>query len=218
MINHLSIQVALRTRLATLAVCTTGSTSLSATVAGYARAAGSFIVDGFQNGMEITPSGFTTNTVDTIIGVTALALTTRSARAVEASASGRTIAVTAPATTAWENMHINPSAATPYIEEVYLPGGMTQLSLGTLATLEALPIYRPNMYVPAAMGFAAAAAYCDAILTLFAPGTEMITTTGDRVVVRRDLAPSRGQLLHDPTGFAVVQVTIPLRVRTTNSI
>ena len=60
MIDHLAALLALRGRALTLSVATTGSTSLSATTTGYARAAGSFITDGLVVGAEITASGFTT--------------------------------------------------------------------------------------------------------------------------------------------------------------
>lgn len=39
---------------------TTGSTALSATSTGYARAAGSFLADGFAVGMLVSGAGFTT--------------------------------------------------------------------------------------------------------------------------------------------------------------
>jgi Domain of unknown function (DUF4397) len=75
---------------------TTGSTSLSATATGYARAAGSFLTNGFKIGQQITASGFTNaanNGRSTITAVTATTLTvTKSTPTVdEAAATGRTI-------------------------------------------------------------------------------------------------------------------------------
>lgn len=75
---------------------TTGSTSLSATATGYARAAGSFITDGFAANDWITASGFTNaanNGVSQIVAVTATTLTVTKATGpvVEAAATGRTI-------------------------------------------------------------------------------------------------------------------------------
>jgi hypothetical protein len=75
---------------------TTGSTSLSAVAGGYARAAGSFITDGFVVGGWVTASGFATpanNGVSQITSVTATTLTVAKTAppVVEAAATGRSI-------------------------------------------------------------------------------------------------------------------------------
>jgi hypothetical protein len=72
----------------------TGTTSLSATATGYARASGSFITNGFVVGQQITASGFTNaanNGRSTITAVTATALTVTkdTPTVVEAAATGR---------------------------------------------------------------------------------------------------------------------------------
>ena len=218
MLDHLAAQLALRTQLLTLAVCTTGSTSLSATATGYARAAGSFLADGFAAGMEITPSGFTANTVDTITAVTALTLTTKSARAVESVSSGRTIAVALPASRAWENMDFTPVAGVPFVEEDYVPGPVTQITVGPLGQVETTPLYVVKLYGVANTGAGALARYATAVLTLFPPRFNVTLSTGDVLRVRTDTAPYRGQLQQATPGFAVVTVTIPLRGRSSNSI
>jgi hypothetical protein len=53
--------LALRGRVLTLSVATTGTTSLAATATGYTRAAGSFVTDGFKPGMEVLAAGFATS-------------------------------------------------------------------------------------------------------------------------------------------------------------
>ena len=75
-------------------VFTTGTTSLSATATGYARAAGSFITDGFLVGTPITVTGFGTvgnNGTATVTAVTATALTVDRVLIPEAAAAGRLI-------------------------------------------------------------------------------------------------------------------------------
>jgi hypothetical protein len=219
-ISHHEVQLALRTKLLTLSVATTGSTDLSGTATGYARSAGSFITDGFRVGMEVAGSGFAdsdNNTPHTITAVTALALSCADT-AVEAEAAGRTLTVGLPTGRAWENLDYEPTQNTPWVEEQYLPGPMRRETLGATAQLEVLPQYLPRIYVPANTGADAARKYADALITLFAPGTTMTTTSGDVLRVRGDLAPFAGQLVQTRPGAAVVPVTVPLRVRTTNSI
>jgi hypothetical protein len=211
-IDHTLLQLALRAKLRTLSVCTTGSVSLSSTTTGYARASGSFICVG----MEVTPSGFTQTAVGTITGVTALTLTILGGRSAEAAAS-RTLTVGLPSRCAWENVALAPSTGTPYVEEQYIPGPMAQVTLGALGELEVLPMYSPRIYVPSNADMLAAGNYADAILTLFAPGTP-ITVSGATVTVRRDVGPFRGQLQQAEPGYAVVPVSIPLRLRTSNTI
>src|SRR5690242_4314615 len=98
MIDTLSAQLAFRNRaLGTTTFPATGTTTLDATATGYHRSSGSFVTDGFYAGMEITPVGFSVNTVDTIKAVTATDLTTVNGRAVEVSAGSRSISATFPA-------------------------------------------------------------------------------------------------------------------------
>ena len=77
MISNSAVLLALRNRALSLVVATTGSVSLSATATGYARAAGSFVTDGFKVGMDLTATGFTTpgnNGAHVLMAVTALTL------------------------------------------------------------------------------------------------------------------------------------------------
>jgi hypothetical protein len=218
MIDHTTVLLALRAKLLTLSVVTTGSTQISATATGYARASGSFVTDGFRVGMEVYGSGFTTGTnnrAKTLTGVTALTLTCADC-AVE-SAGTRTVAVTLPTQRAWTNVAFAPTAAEPYVEEAYLPGPMVRTGLGPTAYLEVLPQYVVRVYVPAGTGVDAALQYADALLSHFAPNTSL-TVSGSTLVVRGDVAPFAGQVISTVPGFAVVPVTVPLRLRTTNTI
>ena len=217
MINHYAIQLALRDKLDDLAVCTTGSTSLAATATGYTRAAGSFVTDGFRAGMEVAGTGFSesaNNTAKTITSVTAATLTC-SGCTLESETTA-TLAVGLPQYRAWENMDFTPIAGSPWIEENYIPGPMEQITLGAYGELEADPTYVVKVYVPIGVKIGAPRAYADALLGLFAPRTEL-TVASHTCVVRTRPAPFSGQMLRTETGFVVVPVTVPLRVRTANS-
>lgn len=217
MVDDVAIQLALRGRLLTLSVVTTGSISLSATATGYARATGSFLTDGFAPGMEITPSGFVSNPVDVLTGVTATTLTTKNTRTVEAAAGGRIIAVGLPARRGWENIALQPVAGMPYVEEDYLPGPAQLRTLGPSGTIEILPQYVVRLFGPQNVGIGALGKYAQAILALFAPKTA-IAVGSNTLRVRGDVAPLRGQLLQDASGWAVIPVNIPLRLETLNSL
>ena len=218
MINHYLIQKALRAKLLTFALPTTGSAQISATTSGYARASGSFLTDGFTPGMEVTGTGFSTaanNTAKTITSVTATAMLAPGC-AVEAAAT-RTLTVNLPLGRAWENVKYEPTTKVPWVEENYLPGGMEKTSLGPLGELEALPLYVVKIYVPQNTGIGAARTYADQLITLFAPGTSL-TVAGHTVTVRTVPTTYAGQLIQTESGFGVIPVTVPIRVRTANSI
>jgi hypothetical protein len=217
-VNHRAHIVALRALLRTLSVCTTGSTTLSATATGYARAAGSFLTDGFAAGMEVTPTGFTQTTRSVITGVSALAITVAGGRTVEGAAAGRTLAVALPATRAWENTGTTAARGSVYVEEEYLPGAADLTTLGTNGVIVVEPMYVVTFAGPSEAGPLALTAYADAVLALFAPKTELVLSTGDVLRVHGDPAPYRDQLTDGDPGWAVVSVTIPLWLQTTNTI
>ena len=226
MINHEEAIYALRTKLLTLSVATTGATSISATATDYQRAAGSFITDGFRVGMEVVGTSFSNSENNAAKVITAVAASTLTcAGNVVESAGTRTLTVGVPATRAWLNSEpVDATGApstitegTPYLEEEYLPGPMARESLGTNGELEVLPQYVPRIFVPANQGAAAAMKYADAMLTLFAPSTS-ITIASGTMTVRGDVAPFAGQLTQASPGWAVVPITVPLRLRTANSI
>jgi hypothetical protein len=218
MISHHDALLALRTKLLTLEVATTGSTSLSATATGYERAAGSFITDGFRVGMEITGTSFTNAENTAAKTLTAVATLTLTAPGCVVEAAGtRTIQVPLPAGREWENIEFESVAGSPWVQEQYSPGPMATKTLGATAELEVLPQYSVNVYTPSGVGSSAAVLYSDKLLTLFAPNTALSIASGT-LVVRTDVAPFTGQLLQAGPGYAVVPVTVPLRLRTTNSI
>lgn len=218
MLNHTLTVLAIRTRLQTLSVVTTGSTNLSATATGYARTAGSFVSDGFAKGMEIVPSGFPANPVDTITEVTAATLTTLNSHAAAATAGGRTIAVGLPPLQSWENRRLTPIAGRWFVEEDYVPGPSSVVSVGPLGRIEALPTYFAKLYGLADTNITALYKAADSLLALFPPRTAFTLSTGDVVRVRGAPAPFRGQLIPLAEGRAAIVITIPLRAETANTI
>lgn len=217
MIDHTAYQLALRQHLSTLVVATTGATALRATATGYARETGSFLADGFDLGMEITPAGFAANTLRVLTAVSALAITVTGAMTPEVSASGRSLTAGLPSGRAWENVAFQPTAGAPWIREEYVPGPASQVTLGPLGEIEALPQYAVHVHVGAETKMTASR-YADALMRLFAPRTAIALQNGDVLRVRSDTGPYAGQLQQSQPGFAVKPVVFPLRIRTQNSI
>jgi len=221
MIDHQALQLALRTKLATLSVCTTGSISMSVATGKYTRATGSFLTDGFKPGMEITPSGFSgtgNNTVCTITEVDALTMSGNRTLTTESAAGGKTILVGQPSGFAVENVPYEPAAGSPFFEE-QLPSGPThQITLGEFGWIEHDPLYVLQVHVPEGVGIGAPNAYADALIELFAPRTALVLSNGDVARVRTGPGPFRSQIRQFRTGYATVSVTVPLRIHTANSI
>src|SRR3972149_4040320 len=96
--------LAIRSRVASVVVATTGSITMSATATGYARTTGSFLTDGFAVGMEVTPTGFTQTTVGIVTNVETLALEIFGGRAVQSAGAGRTLTTKLPTKRGWENV------------------------------------------------------------------------------------------------------------------
>lgn len=217
MISEVQMQLALRAKALQLVVATTGTMSLAATTTGYTRATGSFLTDGFAPGMEVTPTGFATNTPRVITAVSALAITVSGSLTAEAAAGGRSLTVGLPTSRAWENVAFQPVAGVPWVREEFLPGPTSQETIGPFGELEATPMYALYVNVPAETGLTGKR-YVDALRVLFAPRTQIALSTGDTLRVRADTGPYAGQLQQSQPGFATQPFTIPLRLRTPNSI
>ena len=170
--------------------------------------------DGLRPGMEITPDGFSSNPVAVLKEVKALTVTVDEARATEAAAGSRKLTVVLPATQSWENMALKPKAGKPYIEEDFLGGPQEQFESGTEGRVFYEPSYVVRLNVPEGVGSEASNRYLRALFALFRPMTAMLITNGDKLRVRENPAPFRGQLLRVRPGWATVTFTIPLRVWT----
>jgi hypothetical protein len=210
-VNHLHALLALRKVLLSTVVSTTGATTLSATGNGFVRTTGSFVEDGFVVGMEVVPSGFTSNTPGVIRHVTATDITLEGVRQVEAAGSNRRLTVGVPLLRGWENQELTPLAGQWYIEEDYIPGPVNGVSLGQK---EHLPMYVLRLSGLAGKGVSALYRVADAILASFPPKLAMPMEDGFPLRVSSDTAPYRGQVLSSGPGRADVAITIPLWKRT----
>ena len=220
MIQNTAVQLALRARALTLSVATTGAISLSATATGYARAAGSFVTDGFKVGHELTATGFTVaanNGAHVITAVTATAISC-SGCAVDGASAGRTLSVGLPSLLAATNVDFIPVTGRPYVEEDFVPGPAAVVTLGPLGTVELFPLYTLNVYGVANTGVSGILSVVDALLTLFAPRTGIVLASGDVVRIRESPAPYAGAITQAAPGWAMCPVTIPCWIRTANAI
>lgn len=216
MIAHEDIVLGIRAVLATFEAATTGTAQITCTSAGYSRSVGSFLDDGFAPGMVVTGSGFANsenNATKTITQVTATFM--YCAGCVAETEGSRTVSAGLPDVAA-ENVRYEPTQGVPFFSEQYLPGTMQQVTMGDTGQLEVLPIYVVRIHVPSGTAMKAIRKYADTLLTLFAPGT-IVSVSGQDVRVRRDIAPSAGQILQ-MDGWAFTTVSVPLRVRTPNTL
>lgn len=213
-LDTVAATLALRSRLLTLVVATTGSATLSATATGYARTVGSFIDDRFRVGEEITPAGFGANAPAVIVARTATLITTDTTHAVDAGAPGRSLLVGIPAGRAFElvpfigGLNGAPIAGRPYIQDRLLPGGQSSPGFGPLMDEDCL--YSIKWVGLEGKGPEAIRDPVNAIKVLFAPGTK-IPVAGSDFRVRKDLAPSAGEIIPQGDGWAVCEVLIALR-------
>lgn len=215
--NITETRLALRTRLLTLSVATTGSATLAATATGYTRAAGSFVTDGFLPGMEILPAGFTTNTPQVIKSVAALTITTRGAPAVEDAASSRSLTCGLPSIRGWDNQRVSLLADRWAMEEGFLfqPQQMHSIA-GANGIVERRGLYVIRLYGVQGPGVAALSEVADSILALFTPETTM-TAGSETVRVRGNPGPYLSDFLPEPPGWIALVITIPWWMLATNS-
>ena len=220
MIDFLLAQLAFRTRAATLVVSTTGSATLGATAAGYTRAAGSFVTDGFLVGMEVVPTGFTQTAPGVVSAVTATLLTIDGGRTVQTAGAARSLTVGLPSLHAWENdSPLTRYVTRPFLEEDFVPGGSSNTTWPARIGLfdqDGLAIYK--WYGVQNVGVDAISASVTALMRLFTPGTYLALADGSSIQVRGDVAVKRSQIMNTGDGWAVCIVTIPWRTTTRNVV
>ena len=118
-----AIRRALESRLASTIVATTGSASISATATGYARAAGSFVSDGFKVGDMVKGSGFSNsanNGYGIITAVSALSMTVDVDRTAEAAGT-RTLDVVMPEKRKYEGQKVEHVPSRPMVRAAVVP-------------------------------------------------------------------------------------------------
>jgi hypothetical protein len=222
-LDHTSSQLALRGRVLTLSVATTGTTSLAATATGYTRAAGSFVTDGFKPGMEVLAAGFATSgnngyKILTAVAAGTLTVSSSTTMSTEAAGGNESIVCGLPETRAWENVTTTPVPGRWYIEEDYVPATQQLITMpANSGTVEERGLYTLKLYGLSGYGVSSIRKAADAVLALFAPGTT-VTAASDVVRVRTDVAPWAGQLLPLEGGWTVVTITVPFAARTTNTV
>lgn len=232
MIAYSAMRRALRTRLLTLSVADTGSTTLGVNSAsGYTRASGSFLDDGFALGMEVVASGFTGENAGrgVVTGVEALTLTVRAydlaevdgqytatdrTLTTEGASSGRSIVAGLPLARVWEGRKAQLALGVPFVEEQLLGGPTFRPGQTPNGHVEATPFYTIRFNVDENTGADALDLYADAFEALFAAGQAVTLGNGDTVRVRGDTGPFRGQILPTGDGFASLLATVPLRLLT----
>lgn len=220
MIDTYALQKALRTKALSLSVASCNGVDLSATVATFSRASGSFLTDGFSVGMEVVSAGFSesaNNATWVATAVTALTLEIDGSLTTESAGAGKTLSVGLPAARAWENIKFEPTTDAPWIDEQLVPGPTRQISVGPLGTIESRVLYQLTVHVPENKGIGAPTQYADAVMALFAPRTQ-VTFGSDVARVRTDTGPYRGQMIRRVPGWVSVPVVIPLEIRTANTI
>jgi hypothetical protein len=223
MLVHASAQLALRNRLISLVVKTTGTTSIAATATGYTRSSGSFVTDGFKVGAEVLAAGFSTsgnNGYKVVTAVTAgtLTVTSSTTMAVEAEGGNESIVWGLPEGRAWENTSYTPTTGRQYIEEDYIPSTHSLQSFpASNAIAMERGLYVLKHYGLADTGIGANRAFADAVVALFAPGS-VVTAGSDTVRVRSDVATWAGQPIPLESGRVVTTITIPWFAQTVNTV
>lgn len=220
-VSQTQMRKAVRARLVTLSVTTTGAISMSVTATSYVRAAGSFLADGIYAGMEVLAAGFSVagnNGLAVVMAVSDTTLTVTRALTAEVAAAGKTLTVGLPSGCAWENEPFTPTIGTPHVEEEVRPGEVAQITLSREdGILQVESTYVVHIHVPDGVGADAANGYADALLSHFRPQTTMALTNGDLLMVHGRPAPYRGQLIERKAGWATVPVTVPVWLTTVNA-
>ncbi len=210
----------MRARATATVVCTTGSATLSATALGFARATGSFITDGFTQGMEVAGSGFSAanNSAKVITGVTAGFLTIAGGCAAQSATAGRTLSVGLPSRRAWENEKFTPTAGQLYVTEQFVPATTSLLGITAAGgTIEETGLYVLTVYGLSESGMAGLRAYINALKARFTPGTS-VTAGSHTLRVRGDTSTKAGQIIPQGNGWSTCQLVIPWRAHSVNAI
>lgn len=225
MLDQDAALLALRNRMLALVVCTTGAQSLSATATGYARAAGSFLDDGFRDGMEFLAAGFGTagnngrRVIESVDATTITTTTTLAFPTVEAAAGGRTLSVGLPIGRSLDNKGYTPAPGRPYIEEDFVPGGHGLRSFPAQGgTSQEDGLYVVKWYGLAGKGSSGIRRPVQALMALFAPGTVLSANGVSLRMGDFNDAVKSGQIIPQGNGWSVCIVTIPWWALSINTV
>lgn len=221
MIDTERAQIALGARLLTLVVCTTGTIPLEATATGYQRSdvGGSFVIDGFRAGMELTPAGFPQTDIGVITGITDTTLDIDGGRTIAVSAAGRSLTVGLPGLVEWENTELTRVAGRPYLEEEFSPSTHTVDTFPAQgASAEETGEYYLRLYGLTRYDVGAIRKVADAIRRLFAPGTTIPLSDGSVMRFTPGVGALASQLIPQGNGWTCCLITLPYWALSTNGV
>lgn len=213
------VDLAFRSRLASLVVATTGTMVLSATANGYERQdAGSFLDDGFDIGLEVTPQGFPQTTAGIISNVTAKRVDIFGGRIARSGSAGRSLLVGLPALRVYENAKVNPDPNVQYTEHQLVSQPSELVSFPAQGgTREDRALYIVRWYFIGNTGVLGIRRAEAKLLALFTPGTTLVA--GDDVVhMRGSPGAWASQIVERPSGHALKTFTLPYRIYRTNEV
>lgn len=217
--NRAEVRLILREYAKALVVRTTGLITLQATSAGYRRASGSFLDDGFMIGMEITPSGFTKNPTGVITDVSDTDIEVDGGRTAQAAGANRSLVVGLPASQSWGvNLQSEMSPDFWHVDEeaVPVPSELLGLTAGGTVNNEGLHLFRfwgiPNT------GDEPLEAISIALEEHFRPGVVLpALTTGEIIRIRGNPMPWSSSVRQDEERKRpFVTVTLPWRCYSQN--
>lgn len=214
--DHVAGREAFRQHALSLVVATTGSVTIGTDTAGYTRAAGSFITDGFAAGMEVAGTGFpgSVGAAAMIETVSAAAMTITGGRTVAAPAGSRTLSVGLPADRRWQGTQTpitTVTATRPAFLDQWVPG----------ITADSGAIIDTGFYVLtwnglSNKGIVAMFRQMQALRDLFPPGYSVFV--GDWLLrVTGDPAPSFSAPITTINGYDTMSLRIPWRIVTSSN-
>lgn len=219
MLDHILAREAFRARLLTLVIATTGSTSLSTTTTGYARAAGSFLDDGFAPGMEVVGAGFPGSIGDPAVieTVDALSMKITGGKAATVAAGSRSLTVGLPVEKQWESTqtpYADRPGVRPYIAEQWVTGSNDSMNMNSGPIVDT-GIYALTWYALANKGVLSLFRETRAVRLLFPPGLHLVA--GDATIrVLGSPAPTAGQAIPLQNGYVTSVIRIPWRAVSAN--
>lgn len=196
---------------------TLGATAnVSTDVFGYTRNVGSFVAERFGVGMEILPASFPQNAPNVVVSVTPTFLRVKTAIAAVAPAAGRALVLTIPTGRAFDNVGFTPVAGFPWIQEQYVPGGVTRRTVagGRRGHVDENFLYVVTWFGLAGKGAAAINIPVDVLRTVVFPIGLELTAGENTVTVSGAPGPWAGQIIEQDDGFARKVLTIPCNAHT----
>lgn len=211
-------KLAMRNRALATVIATTGPTTLEATTTGYKRATGSFLADNFMVGQELVPAGFSANTIDSIVAVTAGEIWTDGSRTAQGPGSNRSLTVGIPAMRAWDLIGFEPVPGRQYVSEEWigLPGRVRTMP-ETIGLVEETGAYVLKWHGIVGRGSDYLEVAMDVLKARFTPGTIFSVDGADFSTHLGRHADVNGPIV-DADGRAVMILTVPWEASSWNEV